>query len=621
MASINIPRHLLLQIDKPARYLGGEWGSVSKKLTQNLTRMVLCFPDIYDIGMSHLGMKILYHMVNEREDSFCERSFMPWTDMKALMEENKIPLFSLETKSSLDIFDIVGFTLQYEMSYTNVLHMLKMGGIPLFSKDRTQEDPLVIAGGPCTYNPEPLAPFVDCFFIGESEEQLTAFLDLYRVMKDGEGYCKEGFSKESFLYEASKKIGGLYVPAFYDVSYKEDGTIEAISPNKEGLSQTIRKALIKDPDKSYFPTKIIVPYIQTVHDRVSVELFRGCIRGCRFCQAGYVTRPVRNKGNEKLADEAMESLAFTGYDELGLLSLSTGDYPELKDLTHSLEDKLEDSQVKVSLPSLRLDSFNDNVLSESSVFSKGGLTFAPEAGSQRLRDVINKNITQEDLISSAGIAFNAGISRLKLYFMLGLPTETDEDVLGIPDLAFQLVRLYKGYREYTRNKKLQITISTAMFIPKPFTAFQWEGQDTYEDMDRKTMLIRQALTRSSIKFNWHDFDASVWEAVLARGDRRIAEVIYRAFLKGQSFDSWEEHFKLDAYKELMQEAGLDIGFYANRKRPYDELLPWDHIDCGVTKKYLIRESRRAEEGLVTPDCVSNCSGCGATVFSTGVCFE
>jgi radical SAM family uncharacterized protein len=616
MATVTIPRHVLLSVQKPARYTGGELNSIVKAVSDGMSRFAFCFPDTYEIGMSHLGMKILYHMLNERTDTFCERCYMPWTDMQALMKETGIPLFSIETRTPLCEFDIVGFTLQYEMCYSNVLHMLDMGRIPVLTSDRGADDPLVIAGGPCAFNIEPMAAFFDAVFIGESEEQLSLFMDLYhREKRSG------SFSREEFLLKAANAVPGLYVPSFYDVSYHEDGTVRSILPNREGVPASVKKAIVMEPDKAYYPRRFIVPNTEVVHDRVSLELFRGCTRGCRFCQAGFITRPVRERSPQNLLHIALEAQAATGYDEIGMLSLSTGDYTGFRELTTPLLKELENSHASLSLPSMRVDSFTLEIMEQASATRKSGLTFAPEAGSQRLRNVINKNITEDDLRESMRLAYEGGWNGAKLYFMMGLPTETMEDIAGIAALAREMEHLYFTIPADKRKRKLELTVSTAMFIPKPFTPFQWEPQDTMESLSGKQQQLREMLRSRFIKFQWHGSRSSLWEAVLARGDRRLGPVIYKAFRQGCEFDAWDDHFNFGQYMSCMEEEGLSVEFYANRRRPFDEVLPWDHIDCGVAKQYLIDENIKAHGEVVTPECRTECSACGAACFGGGVCFE
>ncbi|MHB8962442.1 MAG: TIGR03960 family B12-binding radical SAM protein [Saccharofermentanales bacterium] len=616
MTTVTIPRHVLLSVQKPARYTGGELNSIIKAVDDKMSRFAFCFPDTYEIGMSHLGMKILYHMLNERNDTYCERCYMPWTDMQALMKESGLPLFSIETRTPLHEFDIVGFTLQYEMCYSNVLHMLDMGRIPIHSAERGSGDPLVIAGGPCAFNIEPMAEFFDAVFIGESEEQLSLFMDLYSKTK------RSGvFSREEFLLRAAKDIPGLYVPAFFDVAYNDDGTVRSIQPNREGIPSIVKKAIVMDPNKAYYPRRFIVPNTEVVHDRVSLELFRGCTRGCRFCQAGFITRPVRERTPQNLLDIALEAQAATGYDEIGLLSLSTGDYTGFRDLTVPLMHGLENSHASLSLPSMRVDSFTLDIMEQASATRKSGLTFAPEAGSQRLRNVINKNISEGDLAESMRLAYEGGWNGAKLYFMMGLPTETMEDVAGIAELAREMEHLYFTIPADKRKRKLELTVSTAMFIPKPFTPFQWEPQDTIESLSSKQQQLRDMLRSRFIKFQWHGSRSSLWEAVLARGDRRLGNVIYKAFRQGCVFDAWDDHFNFDLYIRCMEEEELNVEFYANRQRPFEEVFPWDHIDCGVSKQYLMEENIKAHSEIVTPECRTECSSCGAACFGGGVCFE
>ncbi|MGL6173998.1 MAG: TIGR03960 family B12-binding radical SAM protein [Cellulosilyticaceae bacterium] len=614
MGKVNITDFILKQVDKPARYIGGEVNACQKDLSQVDIRFAFAFPDVYEVGMSHLGMQILYHFLNRREDTFCERVYSPWLDMEELMRKNNIPLFSLETHSELKDFDFLGFTLQYEMSYTNILNMLELANIPIWSKDRTEEHPIIVAGGPCAYNPETLAPFVDFFYLGEGEYCYDEILDLYKE------YKKEGRSRQEFL-EALLDIEGMYVPCFYEEVYHEDGTIKekiALHPNAK---LTIDKVVIEDVDNVFYPDKQVIPWIQAVHDRVTLEMFRGCLRGCRFCQAGMIYRPVREKSKDTLIAHAKKLLDSTGYEEISLASLSTSDYKELQPFAEELIDVCNEKMVNISLPSLRVDAFSVELMQKVQEVRKSSLTFAPEAGTQRMRDVINKNITEEEILRGCELAFKGGWNRVKLYFMLGLPSETTEDVLGIAKLSEEIVRSFFAIDREERQNTLQLVVSTSCFVPKPFTPFQWSAQDTCEEFMAKHMLLKNAITRKQIKYNHHDAKTSVLEAVIARGDRKVANLIYEAFKLGCKFDSWGEYFDNEKWHKAAEIAGIDFSFYANRERSYDEVLPWDHINIGVTKNFLIRESKKSKEGTTTPHCREKCSGCGANKFNKGVCYE
>ncbi len=594
---------ILKNVEKPSRYIGNEYNSVHKNPKDMNIRFGFCFADVYEIGMSHLGMKILYHLLNSESDIYCERFFTPWVDMEEQMRTHNIPLFSLETKTPAKEFDFLGFTLQYEMSYTNILNMLDLGGIPLYSCDRTEDDPIVCAGGPCAYNPEPLADFVDFFMLGEGEEIMMEVMDVYREIK------KNGGSKEDFLKEIVK-IQGIYVPKFYDVSYNEDGTIKEFKKNYEGAPDKIRKRIIKDFDKCFAPDNIIVPFMEIVHDRIMLEVFRGCIRGCRFCQAGMIYRPVRERSPETLLDLAQRLIKNTGYEEISLSSLSTSDYTKLKELTDGLLEMTEEKKIGLSLPSLRLDNFSMELMQKVQKVRKSGLTFAPEAGTQRLRDVINKNITEEDLQNAAQMAFTGGYGTIKLYFMIGLPTETEEDILGISRLADEVVSIYKHTPKEIRNKNLRVTVSVSSFVPKPFTPFQWVGQNTQEALFSKQMLLKEAIRNRYVSYNWHESTLSVLEGVFARGDRKLSKVLVEAHRLGAKFDSWHEFFHMDTWMQAFENTGIDPDFYNARARSYEEILPWDHIDIGVSKQFLINENEKANRGETTGNCREKCAGCG-----------
>lgn len=609
---VTIRDDILQSVEKPSRYTGGELNSIRKNPAEVDIRFAFCFPDTYEVGMSHLGMRILYSLLNEREDTYCERVFAPWTDMEVKMRENGIPLFTLESRDSVGQFDIVGFTLQYEMSYTNILNMLDLSGIPLLREDRKEGQPFVCAGGPCAYNAEPLADFVDFFMLGEGEEIINEVMDVYKQWK------KESVSREAFLNRIVN-IEGIYVPGFYDVSYNEDGTVNEIKPVKPEYPAKIRKRIIKDLDRTYFPEKMIVPYLSIIHDRIMLELFRGCSRGCRFCQAGFIYRPVRERTPEKLRDIANKLQENTGYEEISLTSLSTSDYPGLPELTTRLLEDMEPKKVNLALPSLRIDSFSLDLMEKAQKVRKSGLTFAPEAGTQRLRDVINKGVTEEDLLNSVGLAFRGGWNGVKLYFMIGLPYETMEDVEGIALLGKKVTDEYFKVPREQRNKGLEVTISTSSFVPKPFTPFQWEAQDNKDTLRTKQRFLKEHIRDRHLKYSWHDPEVSLLEAVFARGDRKTGKVLLKAWELGCKFDSWGEHFKFEVWMKAFEECGLDPAFYANRKRSPDEIFPWEHIDVGVSKKFLLRENRRAEKGEVTQNCMVSCSGCGAASFEQSIC--
>ena len=601
---------LLKKIQKPSRYTGGEWGSVKKDPESVDVRFAFCFPDTYEVGMSHLGMRILYHLYNSRDDVYCERVFAPLEDFEQLLKENGIPLFSLETKTPLCDFDMIGFTLQYELCYTNILNMLEMGGVAVKSCDRKDGDPIVCAGGPCAYNAEPIADFVDIFIMGEGEEVNLEIIDCFKENRNK--------PREEILFALSQ-IEGVYVPSLYDVFYNEDGTVKSVEPKRSGVPKTVKKRIIKDLDKVFYPDNLVVPFTDIVHDRIMLEVFRGCPRGCRFCQAGMIYRPVREKSPERLYECAKSLMDNTGYEELSLTSLSTGDYSHFLDLTDTLLKAAEENRTNIALPSLRLDSFNLDLINRVQKQRKSSFTFAPEAGTQRMRDVINKNITEEDLLSSVRLAFNNGWSSLKLYFMIGLPLETDEDVAGIGRLAHKVLDEYFAIEKDKRPKNGHITLSTASFVPKPFTPFQWYPQDTEEELSRKQQIVKENVHAKQIKYNYHDSKTSRLEGVFARGDRRLCDVIYTAWKMGCKMDGWSEFFKYDTWLEAFSECGVDPDFYSARKRDFDEVLPWDHIDVGVTKEFLIREAKRAEEGKTTKNCMIACNKCGAERFDCGIC--
>ena len=601
---------ILPRVQKPARYVGGEYNAVKKDPAQVDTRIAFCFPDTYEIGMSNLGMRILYGVMNNMEGVWCQRVFAPWGDMEEEMRKAQIPLFALESGEAITNFDIVAFSVGYEMAFSSLLNMLDLAGIPLHSADRTGLTPLVVAGGTAMYNPEPIADFVDIVSLGEGEDVTVELIELHRKAR------REGWSKEEFLRRAAR-VPGLYVPSLYTVAYNPDGTVKEIVP-RDGAPRVVRKRIVEDMDKSYYPAKTIVPSTEIVQDRVTLELFRGCIRGCRFCQAGYVYRPVRNRSKDLCVRYGEEACNDSGYQEVTLSSLSTSDYPQLTELCDDLEEFCRVRHVNLSLPSLRADNFSMSLMQRLAKGRKSGLTFAPEAGTQRLRDVINKNVTQEELLASCRTAFAGGYSAVKLYFMLGLPTETDEDVLGIADLA---ARVMHAWRESASNKQrgVRITVSTSWFVPKPHTAFQWEPQISKEEYQRRVKLLREAITTKTVTYNWHDADTSFLEAVLARGDRRMCKVLETAWRKGAKLDAWEEYFSLDRWLEAFAECGLDPHFYANRQREKDEIMPWSVISSGVTEEYLWRELQRAEAGVTTPDCRTHCNGCGANHMVGGTC--
>ena len=607
-----IEKHLL-EVQKPSRYIGGEVGSIIKDKSKINVRFAFCFPDAYDIGMSHLGMKILYSLTNERENYWCERCFAPSEDFEAIMREKNIPLYALESLDPVKDFDFIGFTMQYELSYTNVLNMLDLAGIPVFAKDRTQElTQIVIAGGPCVCNPEPLADFFDIFVLGEGEEVNLEIMDLYSEMK------KSGASRDDFLRKAAQ-IEGVYVPKFYNFIYKADGTIDHIEVT-DGAPEIIRKRIIKDLDKVYYPENFVVPFTEIVQDRVSVEVLRGCIRGCRFCQAGFIYRPFREKHTDTIYKEVKCLCENTGYDEVSLASLSTSDHSEIDPMLTKLLDYTVSEKINLSLPSLRVDNFSESLLEKIKKVRKSGLTFAAEGGTQRLRDVINKNVSEDEIMNTCRIAFEGGYSSVKLYFMMGLPTETDEDIVGIAELANRIIDLYYSIENRPKGRGVQISISCATFVPKPFTPFQFEPQDTREMIEHKQNLLLETVKTKKIKVSYHNPEVSQLEVILAKGDRRLCKAIYAAWKKGCKFDSWEEYFHFDKWLEAFDECGIDTAFYANRRFDYDEILPWDHLDYLVSKEFLIRENKTAHQSKTTPNCRLRCSGCGVNKKVGRECF-
>lgn len=603
MINTKVLDRILNKVEKPARYIGMEQNSINKDLNKVKVKFAFSFPDVYDVGMSHLGLHIIYNLINKEEDFACERVFAPWVDMEEEMRKENLPLFTLESKEEVKNFDFLGFTLQYEMSYTNILNILDLAGIPLLSKERKDGDPLVIAGGPCAYNPEPLADFIDFFVIGEGEEVILEILNLYKEHKEKKG------SRDGFLGKVAA-IEGVYVPRFYEVLYNDDNTIKDMIPINPAAPKKIRKRMITNLNNMFSPEKMIVPYIETVHDRVMLEIFRGCTHGCRFCQAGIIYRPIREKSVDKLVELAEKLIESTGYENVSLSSLSSCDYSELYLLISMLMERFEKKKIGVSLPSLRLDTFAIDILKEIEKVRKTGLTFAPEAGSQRLRDVINKGVTEEDLVNTITKVFEEGWSSVKLYFMIGLPTETDEDVLGIKELAYKVKDIFFSMPKEKRKGNLKITVSASCFVPKPFTPFQWVGQNSIDEFYRKARLLKENIRDKKITFNYHDPRLSYLEAVIARGDRRISKLILRAWEKGCKFDSWSDYFNYENWIEAMEELNIDGSFYAHRQRDLDEILPWDFIDPMVSKEFLIREYKKSLEGKTTDDCRHGCRGCG-----------
>ncbi len=619
MRKLALGDEILMQVEKPARYIGNEVNAVMKEKEQVDIRFAMCFPDVYEIGMSHLGIQIIYDMFNQFEDVWCERVYSPWVDLDQIMRRGQIPLFALESQEPVKIFDFLGITIQYEMCYTNILQILDLSQIPLLSKDREWGDPIVIGGGPCSYNPEPICDFFDLFYIGEAETRYRELFDLYKNCR------KENDSRKDFLIKASR-IPGIYVPSLYEVHYKEDGTIKERVILEDGAPETIVKELVTDISNTYYPEKPLVPFLKVTQDRVVLEIQRGCIRGCRFCQAGQLYRPVRERSLEMLKNCAVAMLKNTGHEEISLSSLSSSDYTWLPELLDFLIEKCGEQKVNISLPSLRIDAFSLDVMNKIQDVKKSSLTFAPEAGSQRLRDVINKGLTKEVILDGARMAFEGGWTRVKLYFMLGLPTETEEDIEGIAALCNQIAAVfYETVPKEKRTGRVQIVASTSFFIPKPFTPFQWASQCTKEEFLHKAYLTRNAisgqLNQKSIKYNWHEADVSVLEGIMARGDRRLNEVIFQAYKKGCLYDAWSEYYKNDVWFDTFSECGIDPAFYFARQRTDDEIFPWDFIDCGVTKSFLLKEWRKAKEGQITSNCKIQCQGCGAARFQTGICME
>ncbi len=611
-----IPQNLekiLLDVQKPSQYIGGELNSVVKEKEQVDIRLAFCFPDKYEVGMSHLGMKILYSLYNQRENWWCERVFAPDADMEQAMRENNIPLYGLESLDPIGNFDFILFTLQYEMSYTAILNMLDLAGVPIHARDRKALAPIVAAGGPCACNPEPIADFIDIFILGEGEEVNVELTDLYETAK------KQGWSKEQFLLKAAE-IEGIYVPSLYEVTYYDDNTIQAVTPKAPNVPATVRKRIITDLDKVFFPKDFVVPFTSIVHDRAMLEVQRGCLRGCRFCQAGFIYRPLRDKGFHTLNKDAHSLCDSTGYEEISLTSLSTSDYEELEPLLNEMLPWTNQEKVSISLPSLRVDNFSKELMEKIAKVRKSGLTFAAEAGTQRLRDVINKNVTEEEVMETCRTAFEGGYTSVKLYFMMGLPTETMEDIEGIANLAQKVVDLFYSLPTKPKGKGVTVSISCACFVPKPFTPFQFEGQDTMELLRQKQKRLRDSVKSKKISVSYHDADTSFIEAILAKGDRRLCSMVEAAWRKGSKLDGWNEYFVPQRWYDAMAEQGIDPAFYANRPRPFGEILPWDHLDYCVTKEFLVRENKRSHEDKTTPHCRTQCSGCGANRLVGGTCF-
>ena len=619
MRNLALTDEILMRVDKPARYIGGEYNSVMKDPASVSIRFAMCFPDVYEIGMSPLGIAILYDMFNEREDTWCERVYSPWVDLDQIMLEKKIPLFALESQDPVKDFDFLGFSISYEMCYTNILQVLELAQIPLLSSERSDKDPIILGGGPCTYNPEPLADFFDLFYIGEGEVSYNQLLDLYKESKHN------GETRTVFLKKAAQ-IPGIYVPSLYDVTYHEDGTVASIEPVDPEIPPVIKRQVVVNPSEIGYPRKPVIPFVKAVQDRVVLEIMRGCIRGCRFCQAGTTYRPCRSRDPGELFEIAKKSLEATGHEEISLSSLSTSDYKYLSELLDLLLPYLKEKNVELELPSMRIDAFSLDIMKRIGGVKRGGFTFAPEAGTQRLRNVINKGLSTEEIMEGAGLAFTGGWNKVKLYFMLGLPDETDEDAAGIAELADQVARVYYQIPKEQRNGRCQITVSSSYFIPKPFTPFQWSPMLDIREYERRAYLVKDAvkaqLNAKSIRFQWHGSEMSVMEAVLARGDRRLGRLLMLLHQRGCRFDAWTEHFDADAWHSALNELGIDAAFYANRIRPDDEIFPWDHINAGLRKDYLLNEFKRAMNGEVTPHCRQKCSGCGInTAYHGGVCFE
>jgi len=620
MRKLALSDEILMRVDKAARYIGNEFNSVKKDLSTVDIRFAMCFPDVYEIGMSHLGIQILYEMFNRRSDTYCERVYSPWPDLHAIMKEEKIPLFSLETQSPIRDFDFLGITLQYEMCYTNILQVLDLSGIALFQKDRAEEDPIVIGGGPCVYNPEPIADFFDLFYIGEGETVYNELLDLYKSMKaDG------SYHRAEFLHEASK-IPGIYVPSFYDVAYNEDGTIASFTPIYEDVPKKVKRQVVMDLDASPYPMKPVVPYVRATQDRVVLEIQRGCIRGCRFCQAGMIYRPNREKSLEVLRDYAIQMLENTGYDEISLSSLSSSDYTQIEDLVNFLIEECDKRKINISLPSLRIDSFSLDVMSKVQDINKSSLTFAPEAGSQRMRNTINKGLTEEDIMNGAELAFKGGWNKVKFYFMLGLPGEEEEDMRAIPELSNRVAALYYDtVPKEQRHGKCQITMSTSFFVPKPWTPFQWARMYEPNEYLRRAKIVndtmKEQLNHKSLSYQWHQADVTVLEGIFARGDRKLSKAIAYAYEQGCFFDAWGEYFDYQKWLDAFAACGIDPDFYTMREREITEILPWDFIDTGIRREFLEHEWEQAKAKVVTPNCKMRCSGCGCKSFGGGICYE
>ena len=620
MRKLALSDEILMRVDKAARYIGNEFNSVKKDLSTVDIRFAMCFPDVYEIGMSHLGIQILYEMFNRRSDTYCERVYSPWPDLHAIMKEEKIPLFSLETQSPIRDFDFLGITLQYEMCYTNILQVLDLSGIALFQKDRAEEDPIVIGGGPCVYNPEPIADFFDLFYIGEGETVYNELLDLYKSMKaDG------SYHRAEFLHEASK-IPGIYVPSFYDVAYNEDGTIASFTPVYEDVPKKVKRQVVMDLDASPYPMKPVVPYVRATQDRVVLEIQRGCIRGCRFCQAGMIYRPNREKSLEVLRDYAIQMLENTGYDEISLSSLSSSDYTQIEDLVNFLIEECDKRKINISLPSLRIDSFSLDVMSKVQDINKSSLTFAPESGSQRMRNTINKGLTEEDIMNGAELAFKGGWNKVKFYFMLGLPGEEEEDMRAIPELSNRVAALYYDtVPKEQRHGKCQITMSTSFFVPKPWTPFQWARMYEPNEYLRRAKIVndtmKEQLNHKSLSYQWHQADVTVLEGIFARGDRKLSKAIAYAYEQGCFFDAWGEYFDYRKWLDAFAACGIDPDFYTMREREITEILPWDFIDTGIRREFLEHEWEQAKAKVVTPNCKMRCSGCGCKSFGGGICYE